>query len=152
MGDIARITVEKEQGLLRSMMREVPAMQAHAILGIQEDILIGESPLCRCLDKCSVREKNHRRLSQIHTTIQQGHPKQQEQDIFYHSVFHVDVRWIMNPLLFHSKDSGPDCTTTPYLRACDMRFSTRMARAWVMGGTVKLSTGLLQTTGDPLAL
>ena len=89
MGDIARITVKKEQGLLRSMTRDVPAMQAHAILGVHEDIFIHKPPLRRCLVKRCVREKDHRGLLQIHTTIQQDQSKQQEQDVFYHSVFHV---------------------------------------------------------------
>ena len=81
MGDIARIAVKKQQRPFRSMMRDVPAVQAQAIRGIQEDILIGESPLRRCLVKPGVREKDHRGLLQVHPAIQQGQPKQQEKNV-----------------------------------------------------------------------
>jgi len=108
MGDIARITVEKEQHLLRSMMGDVPAMQTHTVPGIQKHILIRQSPLRRCLGKRWVGEKDHGGLLQIHTTIQQGQPKQQEQDVFYHSLFHVLMLrnlWLLfqrfRPWLYH---------------------------------------------------
>jgi hypothetical protein len=87
MGDVACIAVKKEQGLVRAMTRDVPAMQAHAILGLQEDIFIAESPVGRCPVERCVREKDHRGLLQIHAAIQQGQPEQQEQDVFYHSIF-----------------------------------------------------------------
>ena len=64
-------------------------MQAYVILGIQENILIRNSPFRRCLIERWIREKDHRRLPQIHATIQQGQSKQQEQDIVYHTGLHA---------------------------------------------------------------
>ena len=58
---------------------------------------------------------------------------------------YVDVRPVMNPLRRHSEGSGPDCTTIPNLRAWDMRLSTVMARAGVIGRPAARSARAVQT-------